>query len=37
MKFTELKECNMRTFFLKNQAQNLVEKLLTGPFLKNQN
>ena len=37
MKFGELKEYNMRTFFLKNHAQNLVEKLFTGPFLKNQN
>ena len=27
----------IETFFLKNHAQNVVEKLFTDPFLKNQN
>ena len=35
MKFGQLIEYNMGTFFLKNHAQNMVEKLVPDPFLKN--
>ena len=37
MKFGQLIEYNMRYFFLKHHAQNMVEKLFPDPFLKNQN
>ena len=37
MKFGQLIENNMKNIFMKNNAQNLVEKLIPGPFLKNQN
>ena len=37
MIFGQLIEYNIRTFWLKNHAQNVVEKLLPDPFLKNQN
>ena len=38
MKFGQLIEYNMRNIFsLKNHAQNVVEKLVSDPFLKNQN
>ena len=37
MKYGQLIEYNMRNIFLKIHAQNVVEKLFTGPFLKNQN
>ena len=34
MKFYQLIDYNMRTFFLKNLTQNMVEKLFASPFLK---
>ena len=37
MKFGQLIEYNMRDFFLKNDTQNVVEKVFPEPFLKNQN
>ena len=38
MKFGQLIEYNMRNIFsLKNHTQNVVEKLVSDPFLKNQN
>ena len=37
MKFGQLILCNMRTFFLKNHTQKVMEKLVREPFLKNQN
>ena len=37
MKFGQLIEYNRKPFFLKNHPQNVVEKLFTDPFLKNQN
>ena len=37
MKFYQLIEYNMRTFFLKNHTQNVVKKLFPDPFLKNRN
>ena len=37
MKFGQLIEYNMELFFLKNHAQNMVEKLASDPFIKNQN
>ena len=37
IKFGQLIEYNMRSIFLKNHTQNVAEKLLPGPFLKNQN
>ena len=33
MKFGQLIEYNVRIFFFKNHAQNLVEKLVPDPFL----
>ena len=36
MKFGQLIECNMKNI-LKNYTQNVVEKLVRKPFLKNQN
>ena len=36
MTFSQLIEYNMKIFFLKNQAQNVMEKLVPDPFLKNQ-
>ena len=35
MKFGQLIECNMRNIFLENHAQNVVEKIVPDPFLKN--
>ena len=35
MIFGQLIESNMRNNFLKNYAQNVVEKLVADPFLKN--
>ena len=35
MIFGQLIESNMRNNFLKNYAQNVVEKLVPDPFLKN--
>ena len=35
MKFGQLIECNMRNIFLKHHAQNMVDKLVADPFLKN--
>ena len=35
MKFGQLMKYNMRTFSLKNHTQNMVEKLVLDPFLKN--
>ena len=37
MKFGRLIERNMKTLFLKNHTQNVVEKLVSDPFLKNEN
>ena len=37
MKFGQLIEYNWETFFLKNHTENMVEKLVADPFLKNQN
>ena len=38
MKFGQLVEYNMRNnFSLKNHKQNVVDKLFSEPFLKNQN
>ena len=38
MKFGQLVEYNMRNnFSLKNYKQNVVDKLFSEPFLKNQN
>ena len=37
MIFGQLTEYNMKIFFLKNHAQNMLEKLAPDPFLKNQN
>ena len=37
IKFGQLIEYDMRSIFLKNHTQNVAEKLLPGPFLKNQN
>ena len=37
MKFDQFIEYTSETFFLKNHSQNVVEKLLQDPFLKNQN
>ena len=34
MKFGQLIKYNMKNIFMKNNAQNLVEKLIPGPFLK---
>ena len=35
MKFGQLTECNMRNVFLENRTQNVVDKLVPDPFLKN--
>ena len=37
MKFDLLIEHNIRNIFLKNNLQNVVKKLFSYPFLKNQN
>ena len=37
MKFCQLIEYNVRNIFLINHTQNVVEKLVPEPFLKNQN
>ena len=37
MKFGQLIEYNIETFFLKNHAQNVMEKLFPDAFLKTQN
>ena len=37
MKFGQLVEYNMRNIFIKNHTQNVLEKLFTDPYLKNQN
>ena len=37
MKLGQLIEYNIRSIFLKNHTQNVMEKLLPDPFLKNQN
>ena len=38
MKFGQLIEYNMRNiFFKKNYTQNMVEKLVSDPFIENQN
>ena len=36
MKFVQLKEYNMGNVFLKNHAQNMLDKLVPEPFLNNQ-
>ena len=36
MKFVQLIEHNMKTFFSINHTQNVVEKLFPDPFLKKQ-
>ena len=35
IKFGQLMKYNMRNIFLENHAQNVVEKLVLKPFLKN--
>ena len=35
MKFSQLIESNMRNIVVKNYTQNVVEKLVSDPFLKN--
>ena len=30
-------QCNMRNIFIENHVQNVVEKLVLDPFIKNQN
>ena len=37
MKFGQLIEYNIETFFLKNHTQNVMEKLFPDAFLKYQN
>ena len=37
MKFGQLIEYNIRNIFLKNHAQNMVEKLVPDSFLDNEN
>ena len=37
VKFDQLIEYNVKIFFLKNHTQNMLEKLVPEPFLKNQN
>ena len=37
MKFSQLIECNMKNKIAENHIQNVVEKLVPDPFLKNQN
>ena len=37
MKFGQFIECIMRNIFVKNHTQNVVEKLVPDPFLKNEN
>ena len=36
MKFGQLIENNLRNIFLENYIQNVVEKLVPDPFLKNE-
>ena len=33
MKLGQFVECNMNLFFLKNHAQNMVERLVPDPFI----
>ena len=35
MKFGQLVDWNMRNIFIENHTQNVVEKLVLDPFLKN--
>ena len=37
MKLCQLKECNMKNIFLEKSTQNMMEKLVADPFLKNWN
>ena len=37
LKFGQLKEHNVRNIFLENHTQNVVEKLVRDPLIKNQN
>ena len=37
MKFGQLIGYNMRSISVKNHAQNVLEKLFSDPYLKNQN
>ena len=37
MKFAQLIEYNMRNIFLEKSTQNVVEKLFSGPSIKNKN
>ena len=37
MKFDQLIQYSMKTFFLKNRTKVVVKKLVTHPFLKNRN
>ena len=37
MKLCQLKECNMKNIFLEKSTQNMMEKLVVDPFLKNWN
>ena len=37
VEFDQLLQYNMKTFFLENHTQNVVDKLFPDPFLTNQN
>ena len=37
VEFGQLLQYNMKTFFLENHTQNVVDKLFPDPFLTNQN
>ena len=37
IKFEQFREHKMRKKILKNHTENVVEKLVLGPFIKNQN
>ena len=37
MKLGQLIECKMKNIYLENHKQNLIEKLVPDPFLKNTN
>ena len=37
VEFGQLLQYNMKTFFLENHTQNMVDKLFPDPFLTNQN
>ena len=37
MKFGQLIACNMRNILLKKNTEHVVEKLVSDPFIKNEN